>query len=719
MDKYQSAQLKISGMHCQACATRIEKVLKHKEAVKAAQVNYASEDAQIAYDPKNISLQELIDAITQAGYSVQEATGDLTEYTYKKESFPWRLLTIWLIACLFIIHMGAMVLKTAIPFPLELQFILSSTVQWGLAYPLYKSVFSALRDRTSNMDTLLVLATSAIWLLSTILWLYQGDKVSTYFETNVMVIAFVSLGKYLEARTKHQSLNSLNALVSLFPTEATVWKNHQWVKIPYDLIAKGDKVRATLGEKIAADGLVKEGWALANESHLTGESLPVEKKIGSTVLAGSTVTEGAIHYEVTHQGKESVLGDMVKALHSAQASKAPIARLADKVSAWFIPAIFLAALLTLIMTYLITGNFINAVIRAGSLLVVACPCALGLAPPAAIMAGMGAASRQGIWFKNAMIMEATGRVEAVVFDKTGTFTAGEPSVVANYQVKDSGLNSDQLLALAASVENYSHHPFARALVLESQKKQLPLKTVYDIQEQAGCGIRARVEGIGTVKVGKLSFVNASLPETLPSLWNISSHIGVAINDKFVGAFALSDPILPDSITAVALLKKRGINVYLLSGDHPPIVKEVARTLHIPLDHAQGNCTPRDKARYIEALQAQKQKIAMVGDGVNDAPALATATVGIAMGNGTDIAKQTAGITLLHHSVKDIVNALYISEKTLKNIKENLFFAFIYNIIGIPLAATGWLSPIIAGIAMSLSSISVLFNALRLRRIKLL
>lgn len=719
MDKYQNIQLKISGMHCQACATRIEKILKRQKAVKAAQVNYASEDAQVAYDPKKILVQDLINAIAKAGYSAQEVTGNLKEYTYKKEPFPLRLLAIWLITLIFIFHMGAMVFKTNAPLPLWLQFILSTFVQWGLAYPLYTSAFSAFKEKTSNMDTLVVLGTSAIWLLSSALWLYRVGEVPTYFETNVMVIAFISLGKYLELQTKHQSLNSLNSLLSLLPTEATVWKNNQWVKIPFDSIEKGDKVRAELGQKIAADGIVKEGHALTDESHLTGESLPVDKKFGSTVLAGSTVTDGSIQYEVIRHGKDTALGDMLKALNSAQASKAPIARLADKVSAWFIPVILLIALLTLVINYLVTDNFINAIIRAGSVLVIACPCALGLATPAAIMAGMGVASRQGIWFKNATIMEATARITGMVFDKTGTFTAGQPAVVADYQVKDSGLNSDQLLSIAASVENYSHHPFARALIAESKKKQLSLKSVYNLKEEAGSGISAQIENIGEVKVGKLSFVNASLPTTLPSLWDISSHIGIAINNKFVGAFALSDPILPDSKVAVDLLKKRDITIYLLSGDHPATVKEVARTLHIPLNHTQGGYTPRDKARYIEILQKQGQKIAMVGDGINDTPALATATVGIAMGSGTDIAKQTAGVTLLHHSAKDAVNALHISQKTLKNIKENLFFAFIYNVIGIPLAAIGLLNPIIAGLAMSLSSISVLLNALRLRRIKLL
>ena len=512
-----------------------------------------------------------------------------------------------------------------------------------------------------------------------------------YFEVGVMVIGFVSLGKFLEHRTKKSSLNSLGLLLKLTPTQVNVQRDGEWKQLPIDQVQIGDLIRANHGERIAADGIIESGSGWADESHLTGESNPEEKKAGGKVFGGRADDRGSVVYRATQLGSQTLLGDMMNALSEAQGSKAPIARVADKAAAVFVPAVVGIALLTFIATWLVKGDWTVALMHAVAVLVIACPCALGLATPAAIMVGMGKAVKHGIWFKDAAAMEEAAHVDAVVLDKTGTLTEGRPQVAAVYCVPDSGFDEDALYRIAAAVEQNAAHPLARAIVSAAQARGLEIPAAQNAQTVVGAGITAEVEGVGLVKAGKLDFAELRLPENLSDdVWRIASIVAVSANGKPIGAFALADALKADTAEAIGRLKKHGIDVYIMSGDNQGTVEYVAKQLGIA--HAFGNMSPRDKAAEVQKLKTAGKTVAMVGDGINDAPALAAANVSFAMKGGADVAEHTASATLMQHSVNQLADALLVSQATLKNIKQNLFFAFFYNILGIPLAALGFLNP---------------------------
>jgi len=531
-----------------------------------------------------------------------------------------------------------------------------------------------------------------------------------------MVLGFVSLGKFLEDRTKKHSLNSLGLLLQLTPKQVRVQRNGEWQTVPLNQIQVGERLRANQGERIAADGVVEEGSGWCDESHLTGESVPEMKKLGSHVLAGAMVTDGSLVYRSQQLGNQTLLGDMMNALSEAQGSKAPIARFADKVAAVFVPTVIGIALLTFLLTWWRQQDVVTALIHGVAVLVIACPCALGLATPAAIMVGMGKAVKQGIWFKDAAAMEEAAHVNAVVLDKTGTLTEGKPEVVAFWQAKSAVYSEDEIYALTAAIEQSATHPLAKALVQAAEGRGIVLPAVQHIQAEVGQGIQGEIEHLGTVKVGKSAYCRLTLPTDLDPVWQIASIVAVAVNDEPVAAFALADALKPDSQKAIQRLQAHNINVYIMSGDNSNVVQYIADQLGIL--HAQGNMSPRDKASAVKLLQENGNVVAMVGDGVNDAPALTAANVSFAMHDGADVAQYSASATLMQHSVNQLVDALLISRATLKNIKQNLFFAFIYNVLGIPLAALGLLSPVVAGAAMAMSSISVLSNALRLKKVKI-
>ena len=571
------------------------------------------------------------------------------------------------------------------------------------------------------MDVLVTIGTVSIYLYSVYMLFFSPHAAHgmahVYFEVGVMVIGFVSLGKFLEHRTKKSSLNSLGLLLKLTPTQVNVQRDGEWKQLPIDQVQIGDLIRANHGERIAADGIIESGSGWADESHLTGESNPEEKKAGGKVLAGALMTEGSVVYRATQLGSQTLLGDMMNALSEAQGSKAPIARVADKAAAVFVPAVVGIALLTFIATWLVKGDWTVALMHAVAVLVIACPCALGLATPAAIMVGMGKAVKHGIWFKDAAAMEEAAHVDAVVLDKTGTLTEGRPQVAAVYCVPNSGFDEDALYRIAAAVEQNAAHPLARAIVSAAQARGLEIPAAQNAQTVVGAGITAEVEGVGLVKAGKLDFAELRLPENLSDdVWRIASIVAVSANGKPIGAFALADALKADTAKAIGRLKKHGIDVYIMSGDNQGTVEYVAKQLGIA--HAFGNMSPRDKAAEVQKLKAAGKTVAMVGDGINDAPALAAANVSFAMKGGADVAEHTASATLMQHSVNQLADALLVSQATLKNIKQNLFFAFFYNILGIPLAALGFLNPVIAGAAMAASSVSVLGNALRLKRVKI-
>ena len=718
----QKVRFQIEGMTCQACASRIEKVLNKKDFVESAGVNFASEEAQVVFDDSQTSAADIAKIIEKTGYGAKEKTEEALPQPEETAHVSWRLLLLLAINIPFLIGMaGMMIGRHDWMIPPLWQFVLASVVQLWLAIPFYKSAWASIKGGLANMDVLVTIGTVSIYLYSVYMLFFSPHAAHgmahVYFEVGVMVIGFVSLGKFLEHRTKKSSLNSLGLLLKLTPTQVNVQRDGEWKQLPIDQVQIGDLIRANHGERIAADGIIESGSGWADESHLTGESNPEEKKAGGKVLAGALMTEGSVVYRATQLGSQTLLGDMMNALSEAQGSKAPIARVADKAAAVFVPAVVGIALLTFIATWLVKGDWTVALMHAVAVLVIACPCALGLATPAAIMVGMGKAVKHGIWFKDAAAMEEAAHVDAVVLDKTGTLTEGRPQVAAVYCAPDSGFDEDALYRIAAAVEQNAAHPLARAIVSAAQARGLEIPAAQNAQTVVGAGITAEVEGVGLVKAGKLDFAELRLPENLSDdVWSIASIVAVSANGKPIGAFALADALKADTAEAIGRLKKHGIDVYIMSGDNQGTVEYVAKQLGIA--HAFGNMSPRDKAAEVQKLKAAGKTVAMVGDGINDAPALAAANVSFAMKGGADVAEHTASATLMQHSVNQLADALLVSQATLKNIKQNLFFAFFYNILGIPLAALGFLNPVIAGAAMAASSVSVLGNALRLKRVKI-
>lgn len=746
------AQFQVEGMSCQACATRIEKVLNKKPAIASASVSFAGETLNVSYDASQSNADQISEWVSKTGFTAVPMTDNQIPQAADK-SMDWCLVLIWIFMIPFLIGMAGMMLGQGMSWmpALWIQFLLATFVQLGLAGPFYRSAWASIKGGLANMDVLVVIGTVTIWAYSTYIWLeslgvnlldsssfalswsditsHSAAHVPVYFEAGVMIIAFVKLGKYLEQRTKKHSLNSINMLLELTPTtvERLVTVKPQqstqpetseaelsFEQVNLNEVQQGDVLRAKQGSRVATDGIVISGEGWCDESHLTGESVPVTKNKGDKVLAGAMVENGSLNYQVTAKGSDTQLSDMVKALSEAQGSKADLARLADKVAAVFVPVVVLIALITFGLTLSITGAMDKAILHAVSVLVIACPCALGLATPAAIMAGMGVAARHGVWYKDAQSLEMAGSVDTVVFDKTGTLTKGKPHIVDSMMV-NKAIKADDVLQLAASVEAHVSHPLATAVVNAAQVKDIPLLVADKVDVVSGLGVKAVVEGFGEVKVGTAEFVGLKLPKTLPKVWQIASTIAVSVEGMPLGMFALADELKEESPQAVKALKQDGLEVVLLSGDKPSVLQQVADDLDIQVAH--GHFKPRDKAQWIEAHQAVGHKVAMVGDGVNDAPAMATAYASFAMLEGTEVAKHSASARLMGDSIMQVHSGVGIAKATVRNIKQNLFFAFVYNYLGIPLAAFGLLNPMIAAAAMALSSISVLMNALRLTRHK--
>lgn len=733
-------QLAIDGMSCQACASRIEKVLNKKPAVYEVSVNFAGETANVDYDPTQTTPEQVTEWVNKTGFvaNLQAADNLFAQNDADTATeLPWRLIGLWVCLAPFLVGMAGMLTGQGMALmpPVWIQFILATIVQFGLALPFYKSAWASLKGGLANMDVLVVMGTVTIWAYSTYIWLTHGDGslssllqssshsvgesmahgAEVYFEAGVMVIAFVRSGKYLEERTKKHSLNSIDLLLSLTPDEVEQQQpNGDFHNVALQEVQVNDILRAKQGSRVATDGTVIDGSGWCVESHLTGESVPLKKEAGDSLLAGALVENGSLLYRVRAKGSDTKLGDMVQALSDAQGSKAKLARLADKVTAIFVPVVVTIALVTFGLTWWLTGMVDTALMHAVSVLVIACPCALGLATPAAIMAGMGVAARHGVWFKDAQSLEAAGDIDTVVLDKTGTLTIGKPTIVDQVMV-DKSIDVDDVLQLAASVEVHASHPLATALINSAKDRSLPLLPVTEISVIKGAGIQAHIEGLGLVKVGTAEFASLTLPKLMPKVWQIASTVAVSINDEPLGAFALADDLKADTPQAITALQAAGINVILMSGDKQSVVDHVAEQLGITA--AYGQMSPRDKASQVAKLQTAGHKVAMAGDGVNDAPAMATADASFAMFEGTDVAQHSASARLMGESLMHIDAAQKIAHATVRNIKQNLFFAFIYNCLGIPLAAFGFLNPMIAAAAMALSSISVLMNALRLTRFK--
>ncbi|OBX40111.1 heavy metal translocating P-type ATPase [Haemophilus haemolyticus] len=710
--------IQIGGMTCQSCANRIEKVLNKKPFVQQAGVNFAAEEAQVVFDSTQASETQIIEIIHKTGFSAHIKQANELPIEEKNTSIPWRLIILWIINIPFLIGMlGMMSGSHHLMLPPIWQFALASIVQLWLAIPFYRGAIGSIRGGLANMDVLVSTGTLTIYFYSAFMLFYHANHAMghVYFEASVMVIGFVSLGKFLEERTKKHSLNSLSMLLQLTPKKVTALRNDKWTEIALDQVNIGEIIRANQGERIAADGIIESGNGWCDESHLTGESRPEEKQKGGKVLAGAMVTEGSIIYRANQLGSQTLLGDMMNALSDAQGSKAPIARFADKVASVFVPAVLVISLVTFALTYILTNDSVSSLIHAVAVLVIACPCALGLATPAAIMVGLGKAVNAGVWFKDAAAMEETAHVDTVVLDKTGTLTKGELEISALWQPQNAMYSEEDLYCFAAAVERQANHPIAKAIVQAAEQKMLEIPTALFSKMEVGQGIQAELEQVGTIKVGKPDYCGLILPKNLEDIWQIASIVAVSINDEPIGAFALTDTLKNDSLHAIQRLQQQNIDVVIMSGDQQSVVDYIAKQLGIK--KAFGGLSPRDKAEQIQKLKDLGHVVAMVGDGINDAPALAAANVSFAMKSGSDIAEQTASATLMQHSVNQLVDALFIARATLKNIKQNLFFALIYNILGIPLAAFGFLNPVIAGAAMAMSSISVLMNALRLKKVR--
>lgn len=700
----------VSGMTCAGCAARLEKALNAVPGVSQATVNFALESARVEASP-GLNADTIGFAAEQAGFGAHFAdSGPTEDRTVLYLCIASALLTVPLVAEMVLMPLG-------IPYHLSpwLQLALAAPVQFVIGWRFYQGAWASLRGGVGNMDVLVALGTSTAFLYSAYLTATLGDgaKGSLYFEGAAVIITLVLLGKYLEARAKQRATSALQALLALRPARARLLTEDGEKDVPITRVAVGDLLRVQPGEAVPVDGDVIEGTADIDESMLTGESMPVTAGPGATVIAGSTNLTGLLTIRATQIGKDTRLAKIADLVRAAQAEKAPVQKLVDRISAVFVPAIVVIAALTFIGWMIFGPSVEAAVVAAVSVLVIACPCALGLAAPAAIAAGLGAAARGGILVGDIAALERAGRIDTVVFDKTGTLTAGRPAV--RDIVWAEGRKDDFILAAAISVQKQNDHPLARAMRDMDAGAAPAVPEATNFQSVTGKGVAAEVAG-KQVLIGKPDLLvenGIAVPDDLRTVDGIGTHVFLAVDTMCVARVDIVDQVRDEAVDAVTALHASGRSITLLSGDGRAESERVAGLVGI--DDVVAEVSPEDKATQITLLQKQGHAIAMVGDGINDAPALAAADLGIAMGGGSDVAVNSAGITLLRDDPRLVPAALDISERTLAKIRQNLFWAFAYNTIGIPLAALGYLSPALAGAAMAMSSVCVVTNALLLRR----
>ena len=717
-------RIRIGGMNCAGCVARVEKALRAVPEVEEAAVNLANETATVT---GAAARRELEKAIVAAGYRVVEEEKKAAD---DAEARRWRRQVGRL--------MGALICTAPLALPMVLmpflggnmpmlpawwQCALASLVQFFFGASFYAGAWKAVRSGTGTMDVLVVLGTSAAYGLSVYNWLAAGEGNSghLYFEASAMVITLVLLGKTLEAKARRRAVESIRHLQTLQPETATVRGETAEEIVPLAAVRLGDVVVVKPGEQFPVDGEVLEGVSQADESLITGESLPVVKHPGDPVVGGAINGEGMLLVRTTALGAESRLARIIGMIEAAQGAKAPIQRLADRVSAVFVPVVLGIALVTLLGWWLGGGNFQNGLLNAVAVLVIACPCALGLATPAAIMVGTGVGARLGILIKDAEALEVTHRVSRVVFDKTGTLTEGKPEL-AEWKSGAAEKNGD-VLALAAALQSGSEHPLANAVLLAAAREGKPILPVAEVKVKPGRGVSGRV-GERKLFMGSARWMEEAGVDFFSLTEDVGRWAGEGKTVSFLaeetsggavllGGFSFGDKLRESAKAAVAALQKRGVRVALLSGDHPESVRRVAEELGIA--DFQAGVLPEEKAAAVEKWKADGAVVAMVGDGVNDSPALAAADVGMAMGGGTDVAMHTAGVTLMRSDPLLVAAALELSQRTWRKIQQNLFWAFFYNVAGIGFAAAGWLSPVVAGAAMAFSSVSVVTNALLLGR----
>jgi Cu+-exporting ATPase len=720
--------LNIEGMTCASCVGRVEKALKAVPGVTAVSVNLATEKAHIN-TLAGVATSELIAAVQKAGY--EASTGTAVSAPALSHSPGWwdnrdsrHLAIAALLSMPLVTPMVVALAGIQFEIPGWIQWALATPVQFWLGARFYRAGWKALKAGTGNMDLLVALGTSAGYGLS----VYQlfsphaGHGGSHfYFEASAVVITLVLLGKWLESRAKHQTATAIRALQALQPETARVRRGERDIETPIEQVKPGDHVVVKPGERVPVDGVIVEGQSHMDESMITGESLPVTKQISHSVTSGAINAEGLVVVETQAVGAETTLANIIRLVENAQAAKAPIQRLVDKVSTVFVPVVIGIAFFTMVGWWWYSGDVQQAIINAVAVLVIACPCALGLATPTAIIAGTGVAAQHGILIKDAEALEIAHRVSTVVFDKTGTLTLGKPRLIAYEAVDD---NHHALLRLSAALQRGSDHPLAQAATTAAEEQQLDVPTAANHRALAGRGVAASVGGellnLGNTRLMDELAVDLSplkaRADLLEAEGNTISWLArVSDTSQLIGLLAFGDQIKPEAQSAIASLTRLGINAVMITGDNPGSAKAVATALGIRDYFA--NVLPADKAAAVGRLKQQDAVVAMVGDGINDAPALAAADVGIAMASGSDVAMHTAGITLMQSNPERVVDAIDISRRTYAKIRQNLFWAFIYNLVGIPLAALGLLSPVIAGAAMAFSSVSVVSNALLLKRWK--
>lgn len=695
-------ELNIEGMTCAACSARIEKVLNRMDGVDAT-VNLPLETARIAV-PDELDEQAIIDKIKKVGY------GATIKSAPHEKVQDRRMLYRFFIAALLSLPLLLSMVSHIPNSPVHLTFLMNPWLQFALATPVqfiigapfYVGAYKSLRSGSANMDVLVALGTSAAYFYSVAEMLIHPVMPNLYFETSAILITLVLLGKVLEDRAKQQTTGAIKSLLSLQATDAVVLDNGTERTVAIDQIQPGMQIVVKPGQKIPMDGMILSGDAYLDESMLTGEPLPAHKGADDTVIGGTLNTNGNLLIEATKVGQETMLANIIRVVEQAQTEKAPIQRQADRISGIFVPIVVAIALITLGAWWLTAGSFAEAIRPAIAVLVIACPCALGLATPTSIMVGTGKGAEHGVLFKGGAQLESLQHVDAVVFDKTGTLTVGRPVVVETF-------GNEQALDFAAAIEKKSEHPLAHAITEERD-------VVFDIEQfqvDAGRGVSGMILG-RNILVGSERMMRDQQFDVPDWSSAGATFVYVAVDGHVEAGYAIRDELKPTTKHVIAQIQQTKA-VYLLTGDRKDVALNLATELGIPTDHVFADVLPIEKADHIKALQDAGHRVAMVGDGINDAPALATADVGIALGSGTDVALEAADVTLLGHDLQQVATAIRLSEQTMKNIRQNLFFALAYNTIGIPVAFLGLLAPWLAGAAMAFSSVSVVTNALRLKR----
>ncbi|MHB8983613.1 heavy metal translocating P-type ATPase [Thiobacillus sp.] len=715
----ESLTLAIGGMTCASCSARVEKALARVAGVVGASVNLATEQATVEV-ARGTSPAALIAAVERAGYGAQ-LPQRAAAAPAPAAALPdwWPVALAMALSAPLVAPMLASLAGAHWMLPGWLQLALATPVQFWLGARFYRAGWKALRSGSGNMDLLVAVGTSAAWGLSVYLLLTRADPMHLYFEASAVVISLVLLGKWLEARAKRQTTEAIRALQALRPATARVRIDGVDRDVPIEAIRVGDLVVVRPGERVPVDGEVVEGTSQVDESLLTGESLPVDKQPGAALTGGAINAHGVLVARTTAVGAETTLARIIRLVESAQAAKAPIQRLVDTVSAVFVPVVMVIALATFVGWWALGGSAEQAILNAVAVLVIACPCALGLATPTAIMAGTGVAARHGILIKDAEALELAHRIDTVVFDKTGTLTDGTPHLAAH--VAAPGEDAHRLLAVAASLQRGSEHPLARAVLAANDAAGLAPLPAEAQQALPGRGIAGDVDGagywLGNRRLMQDQGVDTTALDAAASEHEAAgrsvSWLARAGGRRLLGLLAFADAVKPSAAQAITKLKAQGVETAMLTGDNRGAAAFAAQALGV--DNVFAEVLPEDKAGHVRALKGRGRTVAMVGDGVNDAPALAAADVGIAMSSGSDVAMHTAGVTLMRGDPSLVADAIDISKRTYAKIRQNLFWAFVYNVVGIPLAAAGLLSPVIAGAAMAFSSVSVVTNALTLKR----